>query len=74
MSNFSRNYLGDYGQWYANFVVLWAQRADSELDEAYLVDFFSIGYSQNARCIHRRYHMAEQRYGISQGHPRKVSS
>ena len=72
MSNFSRNYLGDYGQWYANFVVSWAQRDDGELDEAYLVDF--LGYSQNACCIHRRYHMAEQRYGISQGHPTTVSS
>ena len=36
---------------------------DSKPDEAYLVYF--LGYSQSACCIHRRYCMAERRYGIS---------
>ena len=35
-----KNNLGDYVQWYANFVGSWSQRSDSELDEAYLVYFF----------------------------------
>ena len=37
-----------------------SQRGDSELDEAYLVDF--LWFSQSVCCIHRIYYKAERRY------------